>query len=461
MSFSLKTLVRVTAVLLATVFTVITAVVNFLAIRQSTDEFGNNTMQSQLGDFAYIIEDTVNSMHRQIEIAASVESLHDESVPLEERKARLAAAAENSDLLDFSISDAQGKTYSDTDIHERDYFQNALNGTTYISSPVIRKTNNSLVVMAGAKLKNADGIIYGGIASEFFSSLIMKRVGYEGEFFFMLDKKGVIIAGPDEEVIRSLSTTEDLAKENPKYFTDINKIAPEMVSGSTGSAAGFIDGEKYHLVYKPLNIVEGWSLCVAIPENVIMSSSDATLRTNIIIVAAAVITSFIAAIFFANFIGNPVVIISRRIRQLACGELHAKFENHNSVAREYKELFTNSEDMLKLHTSYIGDIDHVLSALADKDFTVSSKIYYLGDFSKIRESLVTITEQFHEIFKTVTEVTQSVNSGAEQVAGTSDTLAQGTASQIRNIEKLKDDVANVSAGVSETSEASEAASEIA
>ncbi len=50
------------------------------------------------------------------------------------RKTTLARLVDDTVFKDFSVADASGKTFNNTDISSRDYFNYAKNGTPYISS---------------------------------------------------------------------------------------------------------------------------------------------------------------------------------------------------------------------------------------------------------------------------------------------------------------------------------------
>ena len=65
----------------------------------------------------------------------------------------------------------------------------------YVSSPVLRKTDNSVTIMMG-KYFSANGssyVVYGGLAADTFSGLIQNVSFGEDGIAFILDRDGVVV----------------------------------------------------------------------------------------------------------------------------------------------------------------------------------------------------------------------------------------------------------------------------
>ena len=101
----------------------------------------------------------MQNISTQIQNAARSNIIAGDSIPMETKKKNLVSLAKSTVFKDFSISDGNGKTYNDTDISDRDYFIEAMKGKTYISSPIIRKTDGSLTIMVGTPIE-IDGKSY-------------------------------------------------------------------------------------------------------------------------------------------------------------------------------------------------------------------------------------------------------------------------------------------------------------
>ncbi|MBF4693792.1 methyl-accepting chemotaxis protein [Fusibacter ferrireducens] len=86
--------------------------------------------------------------------------------------------------------------------------------------------------------------------------------------------------------------------------------------------------------------------------------------------------------------------------------------------------------------SYINEIAHVLARMSDGDFTVNVRIDFKGDFIKIKMALETILESFNSVLGEIGIAAEQVNTGANQVSASSQSLSQGSTEQASAIEEI-------------------------
>jgi methyl-accepting chemotaxis protein len=149
--------------------------------------------------YVRMVSNTVGAFRSQIELVSYDQKAYDEALTVAQRKDSLDPYLDATYFKDFSVAYADGTTYNDTDISERDYFQEAMNGDTYISSPLIRKTDNSLTIMIGTKSHYAgfNGAVYGGVDYTYFSNIVSQiKIGDAG-YGYIVGKTGTIIAAAD------------------------------------------------------------------------------------------------------------------------------------------------------------------------------------------------------------------------------------------------------------------------
>jgi hypothetical protein len=82
---------------------------------------------------------------------------------------------QKTDFRSISFADSKGAPYDrpDISIAERDYFKSAMAGIPYISSPLISKKDNSIVLYVSAKVNNGgyyDGIVFGELSTDIIQS---------------------------------------------------------------------------------------------------------------------------------------------------------------------------------------------------------------------------------------------------------------------------------------------------
>ena len=115
------------------------------------------------------------------------------------------------------------------------------------------------------------------------------------------------------------------------------------------------------------------------------------------------------------------------------------------------------EQTIRQMQLYIGEISDVLGAIADGDLTLNAKQNYTGDFQSIRQSLDSIHSALNSTMRKIAASTGQVSAGADQMAGTAQTLAQGTAQQANAVEEVSATVAGISESSQRTATAAKEA----
>jgi methyl-accepting chemotaxis protein len=416
-------------------------------------------MSLQMTSFKTSVNETLDSFRGQMQVAAQNKAGYDESTSLDDRKAVLAEMAKVSDLLDFSIADTDGKTYSNTDIHEREYFTEAMKGVTYISSPVIRKTNNSTVIMTGTKLPDGSGVIYSGISYDSFSDKT-SVIAFEDGFSFILDKNGQLVAYPDSGAVAKILTIDELAKENPDEFGGLAEVGKNMIAGESGSTDIIRNGTKYNLTYQPLGNIEGWSIAVGVSKNEQFDSFIHLRNSLIVVFAILALVGIAAGLGLAAILGGPAALVSSRLSLLTKGDLKTPFPRKHSITFDYQLLFDSMADTIELLQQYVSDIEAVLHGFAVKDLNATAKVKYLGDFNPIYQSMHEIKVNLREMMGDISDISKDIVSGAEQMSATAQSLAETATEQSQAAESLTGGMSDISERLTATSDVAKSASEI-
>ncbi len=395
------------------------------------------------------IEHTIASLSQQFDVVDKNEEIVDESVLLETRKALLAEAAKTSTFKDFSIAYSTGKTYSDTDISEREYFKQAMSTRgAYVSSPVVRKTDQSITIMMGKyfTVNGKNYVVYGGLAADTFSELI-KEVHYEENgIAFIMDKDGVIV-GTSTNLVPQLTEL----KGDHNLDKSMTTAAATMLAGTKGNITFTLNNAKYIAAYTKIDSAEGWYVVTATPEQpVITSIVTAALMIVAVAVFATVLSIIITSIRIKKIAG-PVAVTAARMQAMANGDVMSPAQ----VFRTNDEIETMSEAaeaLVKNMSSIITDLAHVLEAVSQGDLTVKTGVEYPGDFVKIENSLNDILSALNEIMAGVDNSSAEVLSGSNQMAEGSQALADGTTRQASAIEEISATLAEVSSQISTTAQ---------
>ena len=399
--------------------------------------------------YASSVEHTISSLSQQFDVVTKNTSVVDERQDMAVKKAILADAASTSTFKDFAISYSNGKTYNDTDISGREYFKQAMaTKGAYVSSPVLRMTDNSVTIMMGKYFSSGgnDYVCYGGLDPATFSNLI-KEVHFEDNgIAFIVDKDGIVV-GTSTQALPQLT---ELKGDN-NLDASVGKAANEFLTNSEGYTSFNLGGTDYIVCYADILTAENWTIVVATPSNPI---ADSIFLASLMIVAVAVAACILSAIITGiriKLIAGPIAATSERLHRMAEGDLTSPSE----VFKTNDEIETMTESMSEMMTnmsSCINDISRILTSVSDGDLTVYPEVNYPGDFTEIRRSIELILNSLNKVMSDVNMSSAEVLSGSNQMAEGSQSLADGTTRQASAIEEISATIAEVSTQIATTAQ---------
>lgn len=354
---------------------------------------------------------------------------------------------------DVSVSDANGKTYNNTDISDRKYFQEAMKGEPYVSSIMLRKTDNSIVMFVATKLDNDngyDGIVYCALDYMQFSKAVSTvKIGQKG-YGFVVDGNGLLIAGPDMKQVDAFTNYITLS-EKESSLSEMAGIVKDMIQGKTDFTSMTMNKENYSVAYTPIPESDHWSLGVVSSKSEMLSKFYVNLMITI---GAAILVNIIAAIFsilFARTISRPIETAASRLKLLAEGDLSSPVEEA-TTKDELKILADSLESTVTALRNYIKEISYVLSHIARKDLNIVVEQAYIGDFAAIKEAMENIIDAQNSIMHDIENASEQMALGSEQVSNAAQSLASGSMDQNNSIEVLSQAMTSMSKNIVTSSE---------
>ena len=439
--------VLITAVLMGAFITVTLSVMMYYSTLRSADTLLTESVKV----YSQIVAHENELIKKDLRWVADNDMVSNKLASDLMRKTTLARIATETVFKDFSISDSSGKTFNDTDISTRDYFKEAKNGTPYISSPLIRMTDDSVTIMAAAPM--GDEVLYGGIDYTKFSEIIDRLdIGKTG-YGFIVDKDGTIIAHPDEQVVRDMTNYITLAEQDSGY-KELSELMTEMRSGNSGIKTLSVRGERRIIAYAPVQCDEGWSVGVAISENEILNDVMIMLAIAAGIFVTMLILAVIISRAVSTSIAQPVSQSTERIELLANGDLSTAVPSVSSKD-ETGRLLESLGETIESINGYISEISDILTGISQGDLSKESEQTYLGDFAPIGQALTTITASLNAAFSDITTAAEQVEQGATQISSGAQGLSQITMEQAATIEQLSASLAEISTGIQEIAHNSE------
>ncbi|EKQ56481.1 MULTISPECIES: methyl-accepting chemotaxis protein [unclassified Clostridium] len=170
------------------------------------------------------------------------------------------------------------------------------------------------------------------------------------------------------------------------------------------------------------------------------------------IVILSIIFSLILSLsltkYITKLISNPIDNMKNVAEKMANGNLDVSI--HINSNDEIGELASSFSLMINTLKNYITEISTVLSSISQGNFDIYTKEDYKGNFVEIKDSLDDIVQSLSNIFLEIKEATYQVNSGASQVASTSQVISEGATEQAASIEGLSVSINRINAQVRNT-----------
>lgn len=148
------------------------------------------------------------------------------------------------------------------------------------------------------------------------------------------------------------------------------------------------------------------------------------------------------ALRMATSITNPVRKVAKGVEKIAKGDFEIAFQNENGdeigvLSRQLESTVSNIRD-------YIQDISEGLGQLSQGNIDIKITRDYVGEFSTIKSSLNAIIDALNDTMSKIRACCDQVKVGANSLANSAQSLAQGSVRQTSAIEEFQASLSKVS-----------------
>ncbi|HEX3078498.1 MAG TPA: HAMP domain-containing methyl-accepting chemotaxis protein [Lachnospiraceae bacterium] len=249
-------------------------------------------------------------------------------------------------------------------------------------------------------------------------------------------------------------------------LTALDASAFDMVSQSNlDGAVDIVYGTEYEEKVTKLN-----SLLDDVTKKISDRMSDRIRVSNIITIAteleviAIFIVVTIAVLNFMKFtfsqLLRPIISVKEQMEYLARGNFSEQFDMERNES-EVGEMVGAIQDMKHNLKSIIADVNIVLDQVANKNLDVSTNEEFVGDLASIETSIQKIITNFNLFMEEINRTADEVAHGADSIAISGQSLAEGAADQASGVEQLNATVTSIADEVERTAKNAETANELA
>ncbi|MCM1165952.1 MAG: methyl-accepting chemotaxis protein [Lachnospiraceae bacterium] len=242
------------------------------------------------------------------------------------------------------------------------------------------------------------------------------------------------------------------------------KVAEVLKGGDVYEGTADVVGQKHFVYYRPMfdinqKVVGAYFAGYSSEESYSLKTQLIVISTVVAVVVAVASMVAIGAIA-VNVIVKPIQAAEALADSMSRGALSEEMKSAKFGKDELGEFVKKLDFTRHELSSYIKDINNVLSEMAKGDFTVRSKVKYLGDFVQIGESIEQIETSLRDIIGSIGSASRDVKNGSEQIAEGSQVLADGTTRQAAAIEQLSASINEIADKVQQSARNAEEASKV-
>jgi len=316
---------------------------------------------------------------------------------------------------------------------------------------------NLLVTVTAVPIRDGDqflGLLCLPINWETFSKNYIDtvKIGHTG-YVTIMDTKYTIVAHPNKKLI--LKGEEYLLKN-----TTTAGFIQTIKDLKTGFQRYNFSGKWKYMSFD-VSEVTGFTIIGIVEENEFLAGVKLTRNITIGIGLIALLLGLVVVYLFSNSIIRPIKMITEGAERFSTGDIELEGMDVSMIEKINKrqdELGTTGRAFSQL-IAYMKEKAAVVSDIAKGDLTVQVPITSEDD--QLGQSLHTMVKKLSGLVNEIRTSSNSVATGAEQLAVTSQSMSSGATEQAASVEEISSSMTEISAQVKQNAENGEQANSLA
>lgn len=342
---------------------------------------------------------------------------------------------------DLWISGREGEPY---DVTTREWYKSVSGKRLFISEPYEDVNTKNMVVTISTPVYSGNGTDVLGITAvdieiNQLTSMVREQVLGETGYIMLCSPENVILSHKDSAKVLKGIKEAGLS----------DNIVSAVENGNAGIMEYTQDGIK--MIGNCVMIGDtNWKIVSAMPRREFQADVTRNIFVIVGIYACCMVLMLTALFLIARIVVNPLKRLTQVTDELAAGRLDTQInvDSGDEVGR----LATSLGSLiarLKEYIVYIDEISKALDKFAGGSLTVELKQSYNGEFARLKDSMLKMSESYRDVMRQISEAAQEVNSGAEQMADGAQLLASSATQQASSVEEMTDAVNRISDKVSD------------
>lgn len=351
------------------------------------------------------------------------------------------------DLDTSSFIQSDGYTSGDDwNITERVWYDACVEtGTTVLTEPYVDLETEKVILSAVTPVfDDSTGEMIGvtglDVSMEHLTEVMGKyKIGNNG-YVFLVTSEGTVIYHPQEDMKQKNIADADVSQN----VADAVKAGKEQflkykVGGTTKYGVAEPVGDLGYIVISNMPFSEYYALLIRM------------IIILVVLFVAGIVLIVLSIRQSAASLSKPIMELNHTAQQLAEGDLDVLLEiTSEDEIGELGDSIGRTVARLKEYIVYIDETAEVLSRIADGKLGIELKNDYVGEFQKIKDALINISDSMNDVMKGISQSSEQVSVGASELADASQMLAEGAQTQAAAVQELANTTNTVTDQVEES-----------
>lgn len=265
------------------------------------------------------------------------------------------------------------------------------------------------------------------------------KIGNSG-YVLLVTSEGTVIYHPQKEMEQKNIAEADVSQN----VVDAVKAGKEQflkykTGGTTKYGVAEPVGDLGYIVISNIPFSEYYALLIRM------------VIILVILFAGGIVLIVLSIRQSAASLSKPIMELNHTAQQLAEGDLDVLLEiTSEDEIGELGDSIGKTVARLKEYIVYIDETAEVLSQIAAGKLSIQLKNDYVGEFQKIKDALINISESMNDVMKGISESSEQVSVGASELADASQMLAEGAQTQAAAVQELANTTNTVTEQVEES-----------
>ena len=324
-------------------------------------------------------------------------------------------------------------------VTEREWYKKAQENPekVYVSDPYLDLQSGGICITL-SKATYRDGKVAGVVGMDMYMNNLVSLIEESytnSSYVFLTTADGTILVHPNEEYTMNA--------ENTYSVKDVNSGRYEALMKDDMATKVFMDykgGFKFGI--GNTSEVTGWKVISVKPINTVVLFFVIIIVVNLAnyFIMTAITKKDISRKMGVLF--RPIESISGKMEKVAEGDLSVVFDEDKNSA-EIERLTDSINETVESLKFYIGSISSTVTAISDKNLTVTIDGEFKGSFVQIKEALQSIVSNLNESFKQIRVEAENVLDFAEKLEKTTENVAQSASMQNESVANVSEDMARL------------------